>query len=164
MNDEASKYFDIDGPMSLGQVTLQTGLSEDTLRYYEKRGLLPAIERDVSSKQRRYSVDNIYQAHLLAALRASGMSIADMRTYLDNELSEQKSIDKRMALLTKQQHIVKEKITRLNKQLAFLKKKTEHYEAMSRSDSQAMRRIETELITLSLTLNTDLRTLGKSTE
>jgi DNA-binding transcriptional MerR regulator len=162
MNNKASEHFNIEGPMTLRQVTLQTGLSEDTLRYYEKMGLLPAIKRDTSSNQRRYSVDNVYQAHLLAALRASGMSVKDMKIYLDNELDQHGSIDKRMELLAKQQRIVKRNIIRLNKQLSFLEKKSEHYKALSRNDAQAVRRIEKELIVLSLSLNTDIRAEGRS--
>jgi hypothetical protein len=81
MNSQAYHHFNIKGPMTLQQATLQTGLTQDTLRYYEKIGLIPPIERDASSHQRRYSVENILEAHMLAALRASGMSVPDMREY-----------------------------------------------------------------------------------
>jgi DNA-binding transcriptional MerR regulator len=153
MDEALLEVFDISGPMSLSQVTSRTGLTQDTLRYYEKIGLLPKIERDKSSNQRKYSTHNVFDAFLVAALRASGMSIQDMRTYLANEKSQQGTIKKRMELLVKQQAVVKNEIRTLNKQLEFMQKKVDHYKALSAGDHERRRRIEIELIELSKTLN-----------
>ncbi|WP_246035710.1 MerR family transcriptional regulator [Dictyobacter kobayashii] len=57
-------------------------MSIPTLRYYEDIGLLPAVRRDTSSGHRRYSADAVQLIESLANLRAVGMSIEEMRTYL----------------------------------------------------------------------------------
>lgn len=164
MSRDIKEYFHVEGPMTLQQVTLQTGLTEDTLRYYEKIGLLPRIERDESSKQRRYSVDNIYIAHTLAALRATGMSLKDMKKYLDNDLSTTELIAKQVELLDTQKLIVKQKIITLNHQLKYLEKKTDYYEASSKGDEEEIYRIEVELVGLAKKLTMNLKTLTKEKE
>src|SRR5687767_9249406 len=44
----------------------RTGLSEHTLRYYERAGLLAAVRRDGSSGHRRYSADDVARVRTLA--------------------------------------------------------------------------------------------------
>ena len=63
-----------------------SGLPESTLRYYEKMGLIGHIKRDVSSGHRVYGDDDINFVVSLACLSATGMSIEDMRRYLDNAM------------------------------------------------------------------------------
>jgi MerR HTH family regulatory protein len=52
------------------QAAQLTGLSEHTLRYYERVGLLPPVRRQNSSRHRRYSVADISIIETLACLRA----------------------------------------------------------------------------------------------
>lgn len=150
--------------MTLQQVTLQTGLTEDTLRYYEKVGLLPEIDRDTSSKQRRYSIENIYTAHTLAALRATGMSLKDMKSYLDNDLQTSVQVDTQMKLLDKQKMIVKKKLLSLEHQLSYLEKKTEYYEASKEGDEEEIYRIEVELVGLAKSLNEQVKIVTSNEE
>ena len=67
------------GGLSIGAVSEATGLSIDTLRYYEKAGLLldPA-PRDPGGR-RRYGHDDLDWIAGLIMLRETGMSIADVR-------------------------------------------------------------------------------------
>jgi DNA-binding transcriptional MerR regulator len=164
MTRDYTKHFSIKGPMTLRQVTLQTGLTEDTLRYYEKIGLLPRIERDKSSKQRRYSVDNVYTAYKLAALRATGMSVKDMQDYIKNDVTTPELIGQQVELLNNQKNIVKAKMIRLEHQLEYLETKTAHYEAMSRGDEDEMYRLEIRMISLAKELNDKLKNLTDTKE
>lgn len=68
-----------DGGLSIGAVAQATGLSIDTLRYYEKAGLLldPA-PRDPGGR-RRYGRNDLDWVAGLIMLRETGMSIADVR-------------------------------------------------------------------------------------
>ncbi|WP_119324382.1 MerR family transcriptional regulator [Capsulimonas corticalis] len=68
--------------LTVQEVARQSGLSTHTLRYYERIGLLAPIPRDHSSGHRRYSPDTIDLVNNLACLRAAGMSIDDMRRFL----------------------------------------------------------------------------------
>lgn len=69
--------------LSIQQVAQRTGFSEPTLRYYEQVGLFGPVERDESSGHRRYSPGLVETIESLACLRTSGMSIEDMRRYLE---------------------------------------------------------------------------------
>jgi DNA-binding transcriptional MerR regulator len=159
MARDYTEHFRIEGPMTLQQVTLQTGLSEDTLRYYEKVGLLPAIARDVSSKQRRYSIENVYTAYKLAALRATGMSLKDMKEYIDNTVDSPERIGQQIELLNNQKILVKSKIIKLQHQLKYLEKKTDHYEAMKKGDENEMYRLEVQMIRVAKELNGQLKNI-----
>lgn len=68
---------------SIQQAAELTGMSEHTLRYYERIGLLRAVRRDQSSGHRRYSADDISRMESMACLRATGMSIDQMRRYVE---------------------------------------------------------------------------------
>jgi DNA-binding transcriptional MerR regulator len=67
---------------TIQEVAKRSGFSEPTLRYYEKIGLIEAIPRDRSSGHRRYSASTLQTIEALACLRACGLSIEEMRTYL----------------------------------------------------------------------------------
>src|SRR5437868_3471094 len=72
---KATEYY------TLQEVVERSGLSEHTLRYYERIGLLDTVNRDFSSNHRRYTADDLQLIEALACLRATGMSIDDMRKF-----------------------------------------------------------------------------------
>lgn len=63
------------------EVVERTGLSIDTLRYYEREGLIGPVQRQ--SGQRRYSEDDIASIGLVTCLRAAGLRIGDLRRVTD---------------------------------------------------------------------------------
>ena len=69
--------------LSIQEVARRTGFTESALRYYERIGLIDPVPRDSSSSHRRYAVETVDTLEALACLRSTGMSIDDMRTYLD---------------------------------------------------------------------------------
>jgi DNA-binding transcriptional MerR regulator len=75
--DDAKTY-------TIKQVASLSGLPASTLRYYENIGLIPAVARDSSSKQRAYTQHDVDRIDALACLSATGLSIDDMRAYLGN--------------------------------------------------------------------------------
>jgi MerR family transcriptional regulator, aldehyde-responsive regulator len=79
---ERFKHLDGDVALTIQEVSRLSGLSEPTLRYYEKIGLIERVERDESSGHRRYGAAVVNRIEALACLRATGMSVQDMREYL----------------------------------------------------------------------------------
>ena len=71
-----------DGPLAIGQVSELTGLSIDTLRWYEREGLLDQVPRD-SAGRRRFDRRDLKRLVLLIRLRATGMPVAEMRRYAE---------------------------------------------------------------------------------
>ncbi|GGJ37991.1 MerR family transcriptional regulator [Deinococcus roseus] len=67
---------------SIEDITRLTGFSKHTLRYYEKAGLLDPIDRNTSG-HRRYTEQDLGRLNFLGKLRTTGMSIQDMRLYIE---------------------------------------------------------------------------------
>ena len=67
-------------PLSLKQVSQAMGVSIDTLRYYERIGLLPRVKRSVSSRQRTYTEIDLSWVDFFLQCKQAGMSINDMQT------------------------------------------------------------------------------------
>jgi DNA-binding transcriptional MerR regulator len=62
-----------------------TGLPASTLRYYESMGVVSPIGGGESSKHRVYTEEDLDQLTSVASLSATGMSISDMRRYVQND-------------------------------------------------------------------------------
>ncbi|MFD1884914.1 MerR family transcriptional regulator [Paenibacillus wenxiniae] len=67
---------------TIKQVAEQTGISEDTIRYYERIALLPKIARKQNG-HRMYRSADIGTIQLLTCLKKTGMSLDEMRPFLD---------------------------------------------------------------------------------
>src|ERR1022692_4926773 len=86
--------------LTIHDVSRRSGLSEPTLRYYEEVGLIGPIQRDPSSRHRRYCEQDLDTLQALACLRAVGVGIEDMRTYQANrELGHARAGEQRDLLL-----------------------------------------------------------------
>ena len=70
-----------------GEVARRTGLTLDTLRYYEREGLVGPIERSVGG-QRRYDEDDVAWIGIVTCLRDAGLGIADLRRFTELLRSE----------------------------------------------------------------------------
>ncbi len=66
--------------MNITQAAGLSGLSVDTIRYYEKAGMLPTIARDARG-WRRFDAAAVEWLRNLERLRATGMPMADMRRF-----------------------------------------------------------------------------------
>ena len=66
---------------TIKQTAKQTGISEDTIRYYEKIALLPPIDRR-DNGHRVYRQEDINTIRLIACLKKTGMPLEEMRPFL----------------------------------------------------------------------------------
>ncbi|GAB3766807.1 MerR family transcriptional regulator [Microlunatus parietis] len=86
MDDETSGVPDLDpgtdGPLAIGQVSAPTGLSIDTLRWYEREGLLDQVPRD-SAGRRQFDRRDLKRLVLLIRLRATRIPVVEMHRYAE---------------------------------------------------------------------------------
>ena len=68
------------GTLTPAQAAERTGLTLDTLRYYEKEGLVGPVGR-AASGHRAYTDDDVFWVGLVTCLRDAGLGIADLRDF-----------------------------------------------------------------------------------
>lgn len=74
----------------IGSVTRQTGLSADTLRYYEKIGLMPRVERNAAGL-RRYSDKDLSRLRFIRRTQTMDFSLAEIAVLLTMRESPQRA-------------------------------------------------------------------------
>ena len=113
------KYYKI------GKVSQMTGLSRDTLRYYEKIGLIRHLEKDESGRK-KYSEKDIEWIEFLKRLKTTKMSLKDIGKYADLRYEGDETSGERKKMLTKQLEKIMEEIEKLmeTKQILVCKIKT----------------------------------------
>jgi DNA-binding transcriptional MerR regulator len=104
----------------------QSGFSLDTLRYYERIGLLDDIDR-APSGHRRFRDDDLEWLGVLRCLRETGMPIAQMRRYAELTRRGEATMAERLSLLTEHDKQVQERIALLQAQHNHLREKIDWY-------------------------------------
>jgi DNA-binding transcriptional MerR regulator len=112
--------------LGIRQVSEETGLSIDTLRWYEREGLLPLVERS-SSGQRRYPPGALRFIRLVQALRRTGMPVADVRAFIEAGGGELANHPERMVLLERQCVAIEQRLAELQDDLAVVQAKIASY-------------------------------------
>jgi len=114
------------GSLSPSQAAEQSGFSLDTLRYYERIGLLNGISR-APSGHRRFGDGDLEWLGVLRCLRDTGMPIARMRHYAELAREGESTLAERMRLLTEHDARVSERIAVLEAQRQHLQEKIDWY-------------------------------------
>ncbi len=104
---------------TIKEVSEKTGISAHTLRFYEKEGLLPDIERNANGV-RMYCDDNITWIETVQALRSTGLPLTEIKQYLELYRSKDSTLEQRKELLLHQKNKVEDQISRLIKTLEIL--------------------------------------------
>lgn len=112
---------------SIAQAAERSGLSIDTLRYYERIGLVDPPARD-SGGRRAYSDDDLSWLVFLTRLRTTGMPIRMMREYAQLRHRGAATAGRRKQMLFEHRASVRERIAELQSCLDVLEYKIAHYE------------------------------------
>ena len=111
---------------SIGQVAEMFGLPISTLRYYDKQGLFPNMER--VSGIRRFSEQEIEALRVIECLKKAGMEIRDIKQFMDWCKEGPATYPQRKELFETQKAHMEEEIIRMNRTLDMLKFKCWYYE------------------------------------
>lgn len=121
--------------MRIGELSQHSGLSQHTIRYYEKIGLLPRAARDPSGR-RVYDDETLRWIDFLSRLKATRMPLADIKTYaLWREIGET-TIDQRQRLLIDHRSHIENEIAELQSNLERLDTKITLYEDMKNEHNE----------------------------
>jgi DNA-binding transcriptional MerR regulator len=130
--------------LTIQEVSRLSGLSEPTLRYYEKIGLISAVERDESSGHRRYGPAVVETIEALSCLRSTGMSVQDMRAYLQH--LDTRDAAQLRELFQRNAERLAEEIERMRVRLRYLQLKADLWSARERGDAEAECRAITDIM------------------
>lgn len=129
-----------EGTYTIKQTALITGLSEDTLRYYERIGLLGPIGRTPTG-HRRYTAFDHQWVDFVAKMLATGMSLETVRRYIDLFREGEETTPERREILEGHARQLHGRISQLQETLSFLQWKIDHYDDLMR-EKEAMFRAE----------------------
>ncbi|MBI0379480.1 MerR family transcriptional regulator [Streptomyces albiflaviniger] len=132
-------------PMTIQQVSRLSGLSEPTLRYYEKIRLIPAVDRDPDSGHRRYHPRVVETIKALGCLRSTGMSVRDMRAYLSHLDEGARGAAPLRDLFQRNADRLEREIALMEVRLRYLRLKADMWDARERADAGAEHRAIEEL-------------------
>lgn len=131
MTEVTDPPFDTVPRHSIAAAAAATGCSTDTLRYYERSGVLPDITRS-DSGHRLFSDDDLGWVAFVRRLRATGMSMRRIEEYTSMVRAGDGTIAERRLLLERHRSTVASAIDELSEALGILDAKIVHYEAAER--------------------------------
>jgi len=120
--------------MRIGDLAEKSGLSTDTLRYYEKIGLIPRPLRDAGGR-RVYDRTILRWIEFLDRLKATGMGIKDRLRYAELRTLGSASLTERREMLEAHRKKVAADIARLTETLDVLDDKVDLYRRMEAGET-----------------------------
>ena len=132
--------------LSIQEVARRTGFSEPTLRYYERIGLIDPVPRVTSSSHRRYAADTVDTLEALACLRSTGMSIDDMRAYLEGVAEGLTAAPRMVALFAAHAQRLERELAALRVRQAYMAAKVALWRARAEGDRRAEQEAAAEVL------------------
>lgn len=101
---------------SMKEISQKMGITPYTLRFYEKEGVLPIVDRDANGV-RMFSEHYIDCIETVQALRSTGLPLAEIKQYVELYKNGNSTLQERKKLLVHQKSKVEEQVTLLLKTL-----------------------------------------------
>ena len=119
---------------TIGQVAEMFGLPISTLRYYDKQGLFPRMER--VSGIRRFSETEIEALRVIECLKKAGMEIKDIKQFMNWCMEGASTYPQCKAMFEARKVHMEQEIKHMNRTLDMLKYKCWYYEQAIREGSE----------------------------
>ena len=120
---------------TVGEMARFLNVSASTLRYYDKEGLLPFVERS-NSGIRMFSDKDYEWLKIIECLKKSGLSIKEIRSYIDMTKRGDDSLEERLQLFEERKKDVERQMRELQETLDLLKYKCRYYEMAIQDQSE----------------------------
>ena len=121
--------------MKIAEVSKQYDISADTLRYYERVGLLPRVKR-TESGIRDYEEQDCARIRFIKCMRGAGMSIEALIEYMQLIEEGDATIPQRIALLEEQRDLMRQRVAEMQAGVDKLDYKIANYETIMRGAEQ----------------------------
>lgn len=124
---------------TVGEMAKRIGVASSTLRYYDKEGLLPFVERSESGI-RVFKESDYEWLQVIECLKKTGMQLKDIRSFILMAMEGDATINERLELIHKQREAVELQIADLQETLAMLDFKKWYYETAKAHGTTAVPR------------------------
>ncbi|ACT02798.1 MerR family transcriptional regulator [Paenibacillus sp. JDR-2] len=112
--------------MRMTEVSARYDLSQDTLRYYERIGLIPTVNRN-NNGIREYTEDNLKWVEFIKCMRCAGLPIEALIEYVNLFQQGDHTTEARKELLIEQREQLRFRIEEMTRTLERLDSKIENY-------------------------------------
>ena len=113
--------------MTIAQVSKQFAISTDTLRYYERVGLIPPVPRTASGF-RDYDEESCWWIHFILCMRNAGVQVDALVHYVELFQQGEGTREERKKILLEQRELLQRRIEGLQETLQFLDGKIQGYD------------------------------------
>jgi MerR family transcriptional regulator, aldehyde-responsive regulator len=127
--------------MKIADVSEQYGISPDTLRYYERIGLIRPVNRNASGI-RDYTEIDLRRVDFIKCMRSAGLPIETLIEYVGLVQEGDETIEARREILKEQRALLSDRMKEMQKTLDLLDHKIEVYENAVLKKEQEMLQIE----------------------
>ena len=122
--------------LTIGQLAQQTGVSRKAIRLYEEKELiLPSLKRS-EGNYRVYNQEHVFCINGIKQLRSLGVSLEEMKELI--VIFEKNTVEIEPHL----QHLLKDKLTKIDEQINELQKLRKHIESYLDSPKEAFNQME----------------------
>lgn len=122
---------------SIGEVARKLNIAPSTLRYYDKEGLLPFIERKQSGT-RAFSDNDLQWLGIIECLKKTGMPIKDIKIFIDWCIEGDKTLTERYTMFLERKEIVEQQMLELQNTLDTINYKCWYYETALQAGTEAV--------------------------
>lgn len=127
--------------MNVKEASILTGVSTDTIRYYEKEGLIPVIERN-NVGNREIDEKIVRRINFAKQMRAAGMAVKALKEYVDLVDDAEDNSEQQKQLLSDQLTEMEERRDDIQFAINHLKYKLEHYDDHMRATEDELHELE----------------------
>ena len=117
---------------TVGETAKLLGVTASTLRYYDKEGLLPFVERSVGGI-RMFKESDFEWLQVIGCMKKAGMSIKDIRQYIEMVLQGDDTIEMRLEMFRHQREELRAQMEELEHAMEMVEYKCWYYETAKKA-------------------------------
>lgn len=111
---------------TIGDVAKRTGMSSYTLRYYDKKGLLPFVDRDPNGR-RHFKEHDFEFLQTINCLKNTGMSLKEIKQFIELCQEGDQTLNERLAFFNKHRKDVEKQLQEVQGYLDMVDHKIDYY-------------------------------------
>ena len=124
---------------TVGEMAKMLGVPASTLRYYDKEGLLPFVERSAGGI-RMFRESDLEWLRVIGCMKKAGMSLRDIRQYMELVIQGDDTIDARLEMFRRQRKTLEAQMAELRHTMDMVNYKCWYYETAQAAGSVAVPR------------------------